>query len=112
MKKILLTLTVLFALSIHANAQFEGSKQVFESPKLKEAVKSQKLVAILPFEVKISYRKQPKNFNAEANKSQELSMSKSIQASMYTFLLRKKSDYTVDFQDVDKTNILLKKREY
>ena len=109
MKKILLTLTVLFALSIHANAQFEGSKQVFESPKLKEAVKSQKIVAILPFEVKISYRKQPKNFNAEANKSQELSMSKSIQASMYTFLLRKKSDYTVDFQDVDKTNILLKK---
>ena len=109
MKKILLTLTVLFALSIHANAQFEGSKQVFESPKLKEAVKSQKLVAILPFEVKISYRKQPKNFNAEANKSQELSMSKSIQASMYTFLLRKKSDYTVDFQDVDKTNIVLKK---
>ena len=109
MKKILLTLTVLFALSIHANAQFEGSKQVFESPKLKEAVKSQKLVAILPFEVKISYRKQPKNFSAEANKSQELSMSKSIQASMYTFLLRKKSDYTVDFQDVDKTNIVLKK---
>lgn len=109
MKKILLTLTVLFALSIHANAQFEGSQQVFESPKLKEAVKSQKLVAILPFEVKISYRKQPKNFSAEANKSQELSMSKSIQASMYTFLLRKKSDYTVDFQDVDKTNIVLKK---
>ncbi len=109
MKKILLTLTVLFALSIHANTQFEGSKQVFESPKLKEAVKSQKLVAILPFEVKISYRKQPKNFSAEANKSQELSMSKSIQASMYTFLLRKKSDYTVDFQDVDKTNIVLKK---
>jgi len=109
MKKILLTLTVLFALSIHANAQFEGSKQIFESPKLKEAVKSQKLVAILPFEVKIAYRKQPKNFNAEANKSQEQSMARSIQASMYTFLLRKKSDYTVDFQDVDKTNILLKK---
>jgi hypothetical protein len=109
MKKILLTLTVLFALSIHANAQFEGSKQIFESPKLKEAVKSQKLVAILPFDVKIAYRKQPKNFNAEANKSQEQSMARSIQASMYTFLLRKKSDYTVDFQDVDKTNILLKK---
>ncbi len=109
MKRILLTLTVLFALSIHANAQFEGSKQIFESPKLKEALKSQKLVAILPFEVKIAYRKQPKNFNAEANKSQEQSMARSIQASMYTFLLRKKSDYTVDFQDVDKTNILLKK---
>ncbi|MFD2289054.1 hypothetical protein ACFSOV_23325 [Pedobacter petrophilus] len=54
MKKILLTLTVLFALLSTVQAQFEGSKQIFESPKLKEAVKLQKLVAILPFEVKIS----------------------------------------------------------
>lgn len=28
---------------------------------------------------------------------------------MYTYLLRKGKDYTVDFQDIDKTNILLKK---
>lgn len=28
---------------------------------------------------------------------------------MYTFLLRKADNYTVEFQDVDKTNILLKK---
>ena len=109
MKKILLTFSVALVLSVSAYAQFEGSKQVFESPKLKCAVKSQKLVAIIPFDVKISYRKQPKNFSVEANKAQEQSMSKSIQASMYTFLLRKSSDYTVEFQDVDKTNILLKK---
>lgn len=109
MKKILLTLAILFCFTVLTKAQFEGSKQIFESPKLKETIKTQKTVAILPFEVKISYRKQPKNFNAEANKSQEESMAKSIQASMYTFLLRKASDYTVTFQDVDKTNILLKK---
>ena len=36
-------------------------------------------------------------------------MAKSIQSSMYTFLLRKADNYTVSFQDVDKTNILLKK---
>lgn len=28
---------------------------------------------------------------------------------MYTFLLRKKDNYAVNFQDVEKTNILLKK---
>ncbi|WP_293874280.1 hypothetical protein [Flavobacterium sp.] len=28
---------------------------------------------------------------------------------MYTFLLRKRDNYTVNFQDVEKTNILLKK---
>ena len=109
MKKILLTLAILCCFTVLTKAQFEGSKQIFESPKLKETIKTHKIVAILPFEVKISYRKQPKNFSAEANKSQEESMARSIQASMYTFLLRKASDYTVNFQDVDKTNILLKK---
>lgn len=63
----------------------------------------------MPFTAKISYKKQPKNFSAEANAAQELKMSKSIQSSMYTFLLRKGEKYTVSFQDVDKTNILLKK---
>ncbi len=90
-------------------AQFEGSKQTFESPKLKSSIASHKTAAILPFDVKITYRKQPKNFNSDANKDQEKTMSKSIQASMYTFLLRRVEDYSVSFQDVDKTNILLKK---
>ncbi len=90
-------------------AQFEGAKQTFESPKLKSSIAAHKTVAILPFDVKITYRKQPKNFSSEANKDQEKTMSKSIQASMYTFLLRRLEDYSVSFQDVDKTNILLKK---
>lgn len=90
-------------------AQFEGAKQTFESPKLKSSIASHKVVAILPFDVKITYRKQPKNFSLDANKDQETTMAKSIQASMYTFLLRRLDDYSVSFQDVDKTNILLKK---
>lgn len=108
MKKIILTLSVIL-LSLFANAQFEGSKQVFESPKLKSEISAHKTVAILPFNTKITYKKQPKNFNPEANRDQEKTMSKSIQSSMYTFLLRKGSNYSVEFQDVDKTNILLKK---
>jgi hypothetical protein len=87
----------------------EGSKQIFESPKLKSEVKAHKMVAILPFDAKITYKKQPKNFNAEANRDQETAMSTNIQSSMYTYLLRKSKDYTVSFQDVEKTNILLKK---
>ena len=76
---------------------------------LKEKIKEQKTVAIIPFDVKITYRKQPKNFNLEANREQEKAMSSNIQTSMYTFLLRKRDNYTVSFQDVEKTNILLKK---
>ncbi|MFD0942098.1 hypothetical protein [Pedobacter boryungensis] len=108
MKKNLLILAII-SLSFAAKAQFEGSKQIFESPKLKTEIAQHKLVAILPFDTKISYKKQPKNFSVEGNKEQEKTMSKSIQSSMYTFLLRKGKDYSVEFQDVDKTNILLKK---
>ena len=36
-------------------------------------------------------------------------MSRNIQSSMYTFLLRKRDNYIVTFQDVEKTNTLLKK---
>jgi hypothetical protein len=86
-----------------------SQKQIFESPQLGTAIKQHKTVAIVPFDVKISYKKQPKNFNAEANRDQEVKMSKSIQSSMYTFLLKKANNYSVAFQDVDKTNILLKK---
>lgn len=108
MKKFLLLLT-LTAGSLCASAQFEGSKQVFESPELNSLTKQHKLVAILPFETKISYKKQPKGFSVEANRDQEKTMSKNIQLSMFTFLLRKKDNYSVQFQDPEKTNILLKK---
>lgn len=86
-----------------------GQKQIFESKDLTSRIKEHKTVAILPFPTKISYKKQPKNFSLEANKAQEEAMANNIQTSMYTFLLRKLSDYKVSFQDVDKTNILLKK---
>lgn len=107
MKKLLtFSMLILFAFYF---GQFEGTKQIFEAPNLKEKIKEQKTVAIIPFDVKITYRKQPKNFNLEANREQEKAMSSNIQSSMYTFLLRKRDNYTVTFQDVEKTNILLKK---
>jgi hypothetical protein len=109
MKKTLILLTLLCS-SMMTMAQYEKAKQVFESPKLKELTKGHKLVAILPFTTTLSYKKQPKNFDFEANKQKEKTMSTSIQSSMYTFLLRKADNYSVEFQDVEKTNILLKKK--
>ncbi len=108
MKSHFLILVLIFCSTI-TFAQFEGSKQIFESPNLTNEVALHKTVAIIPFTTKITYRKQPKNFNSEANHEQEIAMSKSIQNSLYTFLLRKSKNYTVSFQDVNKTNILLKK---
>ncbi|MGN7202823.1 hypothetical protein ACTHQF_01010 [Pedobacter sp. SAFR-022] len=108
MKKAFLIL-VLISTNLLAFAQYENAKQVFGSPKLKNAVASHKLVAILPFASKISFKKQPKDFDAEAHIQKEIAMATSIQSSMYTFLLRKSNSYSVEFQDVEKTNILLKK---
>ena len=103
MKKLIL-LTFL-TLSLSATAQ----KQIYQADNLKEITAKHKIVAILPFPTTITYRKQPKGYSAEGNRQQEIAMAKSIQSSMYTFLLRKQKNYFVNFQDIEKTNILLKK---
>ena len=91
-----------------AFAQFEGSKQVFKSPNLPAAIASHKTIAILPSDVLMTYRKQPKNFNPEADREQEIKMSTSIQGSLYTYLLRHSNEYPISIQTVDDTNIRLK----
>jgi hypothetical protein len=104
MKKFLTTLAICF-IYLQTSAQ----KQIYESANLKQNISQHKTVAILPFIVRISYKKPPKNYSAEANHQQELELGKKVQGSMYTFLLRKASDYTVTFQDVEKTNVILKR---
>ena len=91
-------------------AQFEGSKQTFSSPKLKDEIQKHKTVAILPFETAITYKRPPKNYDSSANKNEELNIAKDLQQSMYTYLLRKADKYSVSFQDVDRTNALLKSK--
>jgi hypothetical protein len=91
------------------NAQWEASKQEFKSPNLKGLIANAKIVAILPFKANISYKKMPKGVAVENIKEEEKISSTSMQEGMYTYLLRKASDYSVSFQDVGRTNALLKK---
>jgi hypothetical protein len=51
----------------------------------------------------------PKGMTIEAVKENEKQESLQMQQGMYTYLLRKADDFTVTFQDVDRTNALLKK---
>jgi hypothetical protein len=102
-----LLLFAICLISLNALAQ----KQIYESPQLKSAIKLHKIVAILPFTVTITNKHPPKNWDPAANHQQELDMGKKVQASMFTFLLRKSSDYTVSFQDPEKTNVLLAKNK-
>ena len=98
-----------FCCSQSAFAQFESSKQVYSAPGLKDSLANHKIVAILPFRVTISYKRMPKNFDAEANKQDEQKAGINLQQGMYTFLLRKSDKYSVSFQETERTNILLKK---
>lgn len=87
----------------------ESSKQVFRSPYFKESVEAHKTVAIIPFKSNITYKKRPKDYDAETIKADEQKLSVNMQQGMYTYLLRKDGKYSVTFQEVDRTNILLKK---
>jgi hypothetical protein len=77
---------------------------------LKDAVAKHKTVAVLPFTATISYKRLPKNFDAEANKADEQKLALQMQQGMYTYLLRKAKDFSVSFQDVERTNALLKQK--
>ena len=100
-------LLILFTTSFFASV-YGQAKQVFEAPNLKTILSAQKMVAILPLRVTISYKKFPKNYNAADNAVQEKEEGINMQQGMYTYLLRKSSNYIVSFQDVQGTNILLK----
>ena len=106
-KKLLIT-GMFVATSILAFAQFEGAKQTYSSPKLKDEIQKHKKVAILPFEASITYKRPPKNYDSSANRNEEINIAKDLQQSMYTYLLRKGENYSVTFQDVERTNALLK----
>lgn len=99
-----------FFLSHSSMAQFggESSKQVFKSPSFKDSIAAHKTVAILPFKASIAYKRMPKGFDLEGNKMEEKKLGISMQQGMYTYLLKQREKYTVMFQDVERTNILLK----
>ncbi len=111
MKYLILFSTMLFfTLSGFGQSVFgQSEKQTFESPNMKAIIATHKTIAILPIKVTISYKRLPKEFDAEGNRIEELKQGINIQEGMYTYLLRKAKNYTVTCQDVQTTNILLKK---
>ena len=104
----ILATVLLCAVSLNTFAQFESSKEVYSSPNLKTTIPTHKVVAILPFNANVTYKRPPKNYDENAHKAEEKALTTELQSSMYTFLLRKGGNYTVSFQDVDRTNTMLK----
>lgn len=86
---------------------------IFTSPNFQQARKQHKTIAILPFDVLIGTSKLPKNVTKEMVMQQQEETGYSLQSNVYTYFLneQKKNKFTIDFQDIDKTNALLKKAD-
>lgn len=93
--------------SINTKAQVFG--KVYEVDSLKEIIANHKLVAVIPFNYKITLKKMPKNTTQADIKLQEEKGSLSAQNSFYTYALKKveKKEVTVEIQDVTRTKVLL-----
>lgn len=82
---------------------------IYKADNFDSSISSTKSVAILPFNVSIDSKRLPKGTTIETLKESQLKTGYDIQSSSYSWFLKRQKDYTVTFQDVDKTNSLLKK---
>lgn len=94
---LLLTIFISCGPTIYKAGNFESSKG------------SVKTLAILPFTVSIDSKRLPKGTTIETLKESQEKTGYSIQNNAYTWFLQRGKKYSVTFQDVDKTNALLKK---
>lgn len=83
--------------------------QIYTSASFQEAKEKHKTVAIVPFDVLIESRKLPKGVTVEMIQQQQRDYGYGLQGDVYGYFLKQlsKDRYTVNFQDVDKTNALL-----
>ncbi|WP_299820492.1 hypothetical protein [uncultured Pontibacter sp.] len=102
MKKILLFALICFTFA-------SCGPEIYQAASFKEVKNSHKIVAIMPFEVTIESRRLPKGVTAEMVQDQQRDYGYGIQSDVYGYLLKQmsKDKYTVNFQDVSKTNSIL-----
>lgn len=84
---------------------------IYVSPDFAEQRASHKIASILPFEIIIDPNKLPKDYTLEMKKDAEKAEAYNFQQELYMQFLKRseKNEYTIKFQDVDKTNALLAK---
>jgi len=113
MKKVRLTLlAVTFTTAFFSLLMLNGcGPQIYMAPSFNKAKSMHKQVAVIPFDVIIESRKLPKGVTAEMMRDQQKDIGYAIQNDVYSFFLREQSKgrYTIEFQDVDKTNALISK---
>jgi len=88
-----------------------GCATVYTASELQNHKEKHQVIAILPFDVTVSYNKLPNRVTVQQIEENEFEMGFVLQNQMYNRFLRKAGQYTVDFQDIDKTNMMLKRNK-
>ncbi len=102
--------TFLALLGIIAVSSIFGCAKTYTAPDFDTYYKTHQMVSILPFKVTYDPSKLPKDMTEERLQKIEHDEALELQLQLFiNFLERKstKNNYTVDFQDVSQTNILL-----
>jgi hypothetical protein len=81
---------------------------VYKAQNFEQTRNAIKTVAILPFNVSIDPKRLPKGMTIETLKESEEKTGYDIQGEAYKWLLHRQQDYTVNIQDVDKTDAIIK----
>lgn len=82
---------------------------IYMGPNLERSKSSMKVLAILPFSISIDTKRLPKGTSVETLKESEEKNGYEMQSTSYTWFLQRSNKYTATFQDVDRTNAILKK---
>ena len=88
---------------------FSCSPTIYKSNNLVASKGVVKQVAILPYTVSIDSKRLPKGMTIETLKASQEQTGYDMQNNSYTWFLKRSKNYTVDFQDIDKTNAILRK---
>ena len=109
MKQLCVCSFILFLIPLVSNAQ---SKEIYVNPDFATLSQNHKTLAIIPFTASVKLRpKQMKNMTPEQHLELEKDEGLAVQSALHTYFLKKKEkfDFTVSFQDISRTNVLLAK---
>lgn len=90
---------------------FSGCATIYESPDINERISQHKVIAILPFDAAIKYGELSFENNSDRIEEEQEIMGLYFQEQMYLRFLRYVHEYNIEFQDISKTNTLLKQND-
>ncbi len=90
---------------------FSSCATVYQASEMPALQNQHKTIAVLPFEVKVQYNKLPKNVTEEQIHQNEYDLGFVLQNQMYNRFLKKKDLFSIEFQDVSQTVMMLKRNK-